>query len=159
MRAVIQRVSRARVTVSGEVVGEIGTGLLVLLGVEDGDTQDDVVWMANKVVGLRVFEDSEGKMNLDVGEVGGAVLAVSQFTLLGDCRKGRRPSFVAAARPDEANALYRSFVAEVAGQGQGQGLEVAEGRFQEHMEVELVNDGPVTLQVDSRLTRNGRHGR
>ncbi|MFP6702581.1 MAG: D-aminoacyl-tRNA deacylase [Planctomycetaceae bacterium] len=154
MRAVIQRVSRARVTVSGEVVGEIGTGLLVLLGVEDGDTQDDVVWMANKVVGLRVFEDSEGKMNLDVGEVGGAVLAVSQFTLLGDCRKGRRPSFVAAARPDEANALYRSFVAEVAGQGQG--LEVAEGRFQEHMEVELVNDGPVTLQVDSRLTRHGR---
>jgi D-tyrosyl-tRNA(Tyr) deacylase len=143
------------VTVSGEVVGEIGTGLLVLLGVEDGDTQDDVVWMANKVVGLRVFEDSEGKMNLDVGEVGGAVLAVSQFTLLGDCRKGRRPSFVAAARPDEANALYRSFVAEVAGQG----LEVAEGRFQQHMEVELVNDGPVTLQVDSRLIRRGRDGR
>jgi D-tyrosyl-tRNA(Tyr) deacylase len=143
------------VTVSGEVVGEIGTGLLVLLGVEDGDTQDDVVWMANKVVGLRVFEDSEGKMNLDVGEVGGAVLAVSQFTLLGDCRKGRRPSFVAAARPDEANALYRSFVAEVAGQG----LEVAEGRFQQRMEVELVNDGPVTLQVDSRLTRHGGHGR
>jgi D-tyrosyl-tRNA(Tyr) deacylase len=152
MRAVIQRVSRARVTVSGEVVGEIGTGLLVLLGVEDGDTQDDVVWMANKVVGLRVFEDSEGKMNLDVGEVGGAVLAVSQFTLLGDCRKGRRPSFVSAARPDEANALYRSFVAEVAGQG----LEVAEGRFQQHMEVELVNDGPVTLQVDSRVIRHGR---
>ncbi len=152
MRAVIQRVSRASVTVDGEVVGEIGAGLLVLLGVEQGDTQDDVVWMANKVVGLRVFEDAEGKMNLDVGEVGGAVLAVSQFTLLGDCRKGRRPSFVAAARPDEANALYRSFVAEVAGQG----LEVAEGRFQQHMEVELVNDGPVTLQVDSRLTRHGR---
>ena len=152
MRAVIQRVSRASVTVDGEVVGEIGAGLLVLLGVEQGDTQDDVVWMANKVVGLRVFEDAEGKMNLDVGEVGGAVLAVSQFTLLGDCRKGRRPSFVAAARPDEANALYRSFVAEVAGQG----LEVAEGRFQQHMEVELVNDGPVTLQVDSRLIRHGR---
>jgi D-tyrosyl-tRNA(Tyr) deacylase len=152
MRAVIQRVSRASVTVDGEVVGEIGAGLLVLLGVEQGDTQDDVVWMANKVVGLRVFEDAEGKMNLDVGEVGAAVLAVSQFTLLGDCRKGRRPSFVAAARPDEANALYRSFVAEVAGQG----LEVAEGRFQQHMEVELVNDGPVTLQVDSRLIRHGR---
>jgi D-tyrosyl-tRNA(Tyr) deacylase len=152
MRAVIQRVSRASVTVDGEVVGEIGAGLLVLLGVEQGDTQDDVVWMANKVVGLRVFEDAEGKMNLDVGEVGGAVLAVSQFTLLGDCRKGRRPSFVAAARPDEANALYRSFVAEVAGQG----LEVAEGRFQQHMEVELVNDGPVTLQVDSRLIRHDR---
>ena len=155
MRAVIQRVSRASVTVDGEVVGEIGAGLLVLLGVEQGDTQDDVVWMANKVVGLRVFEDSEGKMNLDVGEVGGAVLAVSQFTLLGDCRKGRRPSFVAAARPDEANALYRSFVAEVAGQG----LEVAEGRFQQRMEVELVNDGPVTLQVDSRLIRHGRQDR
>ncbi len=152
MRAVIQRVSRASVTVDGEVVGEIGAGLLVLLGVEQGDTQDDVVWMANKVVGLRVFEDAEGKMNLDVGEVGGAVLAVSQFTLLGDCRKGRRPSFVAAARPDEANALYRSFVAEVAGQG----LEVAEGRFQQHMEVDLVNDGPVTLQVDSRLIRHDR---
>lgn len=152
MRAVIQRVSRASVTVDGEVVGEIGAGLLVLLGVEQGDTQDDVVWMANKVVGLRVFEDAEGKMNLDVGEVGGAVLAVSQFTLLGDCRKGRRPSFVAAARPEEANALYRSFVAEVAGQG----LEVAEGRFQQHMEVELVNDGPVTLQVDSRLIRHDR---
>ena len=110
MRAVIQRVSRANVTVSGEVVGEIGAGLLVLLGVEQGDTQDDVVWMANKVVGLRVFEDDDGKMNLDVGEVGGAILAVSQFTLLGDCRKGRRPSFVAAARPEEADGLYRSFV-------------------------------------------------
>ena len=149
MRAVIQRVSRASVTVSGEVVGEIGTGLLVLLGVEEGDTQDDVVWMANKVVGLRVFADSEGKMNLDVGEAGGAILAVSQFTLLGDCRKGRRPSFVAAAGPEEANALYRSFVAEVTGQG----LEVQEGRFQQQMDVELVNDGPVTLQVDSRNRR------
>ncbi|MEC9008327.1 MAG: D-aminoacyl-tRNA deacylase [Planctomycetota bacterium] len=149
MRAVIQRVSRASVTVSGEVVGEIGVGLLVLLGVEQGDTQDDVVWMANKVAGLRVFEDDDGKMNLDVGEVGGAVLAVSQFTLLGDCRKGRRPSFVAAARPEEANGLYRGFVTEVAGQG----LEVQEGRFQQHMDVELVNDGPVTLQVDSRNRR------
>ena len=149
MRAVIQRVSRANVTVSGEVVGEIGAGLLLLLGVEQGDTQDDVVWMANKVVGLRVFEDDDGKMNLDVGEVGGAILAVSQFTLLGDCRKGRRPSFVAAARPEEADGLYRSFVTEVAGQG----LEVQEGRFQQHMDVELVNDGPVTLQVDSRNRR------
>ena len=149
MRAVIQRVSRASVTVDGEVVGEIGAGLLVLLGVEQGDTQDDVVWMANKVVGLRVFEDAEGKMNLDVGDVDGAILAVSQFTLLGDCRKGRRPSFVAAARPEQANELYRSFVAEVTGQG----LEVQEGRFQQHMDVELVNDGPVTLQVDSRIRR------
>ena len=149
MRAVIQRVSRASVTVSGEVVGEIGVGLLVLLGVEEGDTQDDVVWMANKVVGLRIFADAEGKMNLDVGEVGGSILAVSQFTLLGDCRKGRRPSFVAAAAPEEANALYRSFVAEVTGQG----LEVQEGRFQQQMDVELVNDGPVTLQIDSRHRR------
>ena len=149
MRAVIQRVSRASVTVGGEVVGCIERGLLVLLGVEQGDTQDDVVWMANKVVGLRVFEDAEGKMNLDVGEVGGAILAVSQFTLLGDCRKGRRPSFVAAARPEEANDLYRSFVAEVAGQG----VVVQEGRFQQHMDVELINDGPVTLQVDSRKRR------
>jgi D-tyrosyl-tRNA(Tyr) deacylase len=153
MRAVIQRVSRASVTVSGEVVGEIGTGLLVLLGVEEGDTQDDVVWMANKVVGLRVFADSEGKMNLDVGEAGGAILAVSQFTLLGDCRKGRRPSFVAAAGPEAANALYRSFVAEVIGQG----LEVQEGRFQQQMDVELVNNGPVTLQIDSR--HRSRHRR
>jgi D-tyrosyl-tRNA(Tyr) deacylase len=153
MRAVIQRVSRASVTVSGEVVGEIGTGLLVLLGVEEGDTQDDVVWMANKVVGLRVFADSEGKMNLDVGEAGGAILAVSQFTLLGDCRKGRRPSFVAAAGPEAANALYRSFVAEVTGQG----LEVQEGRFQQQMDVELVNNGPVTLQIDSR--HRSRHRR
>ena len=149
MRAVIQRVSRASVTVSEEVVGEIDTGLLVLLGVEEGDTQDDVVWMANKVVGLRVFEDAEGKMNLDVGEVGGSVLVVSQFTLLGDCRKGRRPSFVAAAGPEQANALYRSFVAEVTGQG----LQVQEGRFQQQMDVELVNDGPVTLQIDSRHRR------
>ena len=153
MRAVIQRVSRASVTLSGEVVGEvvgeIGVGLLVLLGIEEGDTQDDVVWMANKVVGLRVFADAEGKMNLDVGEVGGSILAVSQFTLLGDCRKGRRPSFVAAAGPEEANALYRSFVAEVTGQG----LEVQEGRFQQQMDVELVNDGPVTLQIDSRHRR------
>ena len=153
MRAVIQRVSRASVTVDGEVVGEIGAGLLVLLGVEQGDTQDDVVWVANKVVGLRVFADSEGKMNLDVGEAGGAILAVSQFTLLGDCRKGRRPSFVAAAGPEAANALYRSFVAEVTGQG----LEVQEGRFQQQMDVELVNNGPVTLQIDSR--HRSRHRR
>jgi len=149
MRAVIQRVSRASVTVADEVVGRIDRGLLVLLGVEQGDTQDDVIWMANKVVGLRVFEDAEGKMNLDVGEVGGAILVVSQFTLLGDCRKGRRPSFVAAAAPEEANGLYRSFVAEVTGQG----VEVQEGRFQQQMDVELVNDGPVTLQVDSRNRR------
>ncbi len=146
MRAVIQRVSRASVTVADEVVGQIDTGLLVLLGVAQGDTQEDVNWMANKVRGLRVFPDDEGKMNLDVGAVGGSILAVSQFTLLGDCRKGRRPSFVKAAAPDQAQSLYGSFVAEL----RGQGMSIQEGRFQQHMDVELVNDGPVTLLVDSR---------
>ena len=146
MRAVVQRVSRASVTVGGEVTGRIGKGFLVLLGVEDGDGQDDVVFMAQKIVGLRVFEDSDGKMNLGLAEVGGAMLVVSQFTLLGDCRKGRRPSFIQAARPELADELYRAFVAEV----RGQGIEVQTGRFQQHMDVELVNDGPVTLLLDSR---------
>lgn len=146
MRAVVQRVSRAKVTVEGEITGEIGRGFVVLLGVADGDTQDDVIYMAQKVVGLRVFEDADGKMNLGLAEIGGQMLVVSQFTLLGDCRKGRRPSFIAAARPENADQLYRSFVAEV----QGQGITVATGRFQTHMDVELVNDGPVTLLIDSR---------
>uniref|UniRef100_A0A7C2K1Y1 D-aminoacyl-tRNA deacylase n=1 Tax=Schlesneria paludicola TaxID=360056 RepID=A0A7C2K1Y1_9PLAN len=146
MRAVVQRVSRASVTVAGEVTGAIGPGLLVLLGVADGDTQDDVVYMAEKLAGLRIFPDAEGKMNLALADMGGGMLVVSQFTLLGDCRKGRRPSFIAAARPERAVELYRSFVAEV----RGRGITVAEGRFQEHMDVELVNDGPVTLLVDSR---------
>jgi D-tyrosyl-tRNA(Tyr) deacylase len=146
MRAVIQRVSHARVLVAGETVGEIGQGLLVLLGVADGDVQDDVIWLAQKIVGLRIFEDDEGKMNRSVAEVGGSLLVVSQFTLLGDARKGRRPSFVKAARPEQANALYESFVAEV----RGQGVEVQTGRFQEHMDVELTNDGPVTLILDTR---------
>jgi D-tyrosyl-tRNA(Tyr) deacylase len=146
MRAVIQRVSRAKVTVEAEITGQIERGFLVLLGVADGDTQDDVVYMAQKVVGLRIFEDADGKMNLSLADVGGQMLVVSQFTLLGDCGKGRRPSFIAAARPEIADALYRSFVAEV----QGQGITVATGRFQTHMDVELVNDGPVTLIIDSR---------
>ena len=146
MRAVVQRVSRASVTVAGEVTGAIGPGLLVLLGVADGDTQDDVVYMAEKLAGLRIFPDAEGKMNLALADMGGGMLVVSQFTLLGDCRKGRRPSFIAAARPERAVELYRSFVAEV----RGRGITVAEGRFQAHMDVELVNDGPVTLLVDSR---------
>ena len=146
MRAVVQRVSRASVTVGGEVTGRIGKGFLVLLGVEDGDGQDDVVFMAQKIVGLRVFEDSDGKMNLGLAEVGGEMLVVSQFTLLGDCRKGRRPSFIQAARPELADELYRAFVAEV----RGQGIEVQTGRFQQHMDVELVNAGPVTLLLDSR---------
>lgn len=146
MRAVVQRVSRASVTVAGEVAGQIGKGFLVLLGVEDKDGQDEVVYMAQKVTGLRVFEDADGKMNLALAEVGGAMLVVSQFTLLGDCRKGRRPSFIQAARPELADELYRAFCAEV----RGQGIEVQTGRFQAHMDVELVNDGPVTLLIDSR---------
>uniref|UniRef100_A0A7C4LN34 D-aminoacyl-tRNA deacylase n=1 Tax=Schlesneria paludicola TaxID=360056 RepID=A0A7C4LN34_9PLAN len=146
MRAVVQRVSRARVTVEGVVTGEIGTGLLVLLGVAEGDQAADVAYLADKLVGLRIFPDEEGKMNRSLAEIGGAMLVVSQFTLLGDCRKGRRPSFIAAARPEQAIPLYRAFVAAV----QAQGIRVEEGRFQEHMEVELVNDGPVTLLVDSR---------
>jgi D-tyrosyl-tRNA(Tyr) deacylase len=121
----------------------------VLLGVAEEDTQDDVIWMAQKIAGLRVFEDEQGKMNLALGDVGGAVLVVSQFTLLGDCRKGRRPSFVRAARPEKADQLYRSVCAEL----QGQGLRVETGRFQAHMDVELVNDGPVTLLVDSEERR------
>lgn len=146
MRAVVQRVSRASVTVAGEVVGQIGKGFLVLLGVEDGDGQNEAVYMAQKIAGLRVFEDADGKMNLGLSDVGGAMLVVSQFTLLGDCRKGRRPSFIQAARPELADELYRAFCAEV----RGQGIEVQTGRFQTHMDVELVNDGPVTLLIDSR---------
>ncbi len=145
MRAVVQRVSRASVTVDGEVTGQIARGFVVLLGVAEGDGQDDVVYMAQRIAGLRVFEDSEGKMNLSLAEVGGAMLVVSQFTLLGDCRRGRRPSFIQAARPEIADELYRAFCAEV----RGQGIEVQTGRFQQHMDVELVNDGPVTLLVDS----------
>jgi D-aminoacyl-tRNA deacylase len=146
LRAVVQRVSRASVTIAGEIVGEIEKGLLVLLGVAEGDTQDDVIYLAGKIVGLRIFPDDAGKMNRSLLEVGGRMLVVSQFTLLGDCRKGRRPSFVQAARPERAVELYRGFVAEA----QGQGINVETGRFQEHMDVELVNDGPVTLILDTR---------
>ncbi len=146
MRAVVQRVSRAKVTVAGEVTGEIGPGLLVLLGVADGDTSDDAVYLADKLVGLRIFPDAEGKMNLSLAEIVGGMLVVSQFTLLGDCRKGRRPSFIAAARPEPAVELYERFVADV----RSRGITVGTGRFQQHMDVELVNDGPVTLLVDSR---------
>ena len=145
MRAVIQRVTSASVTVGGEIVGQIERGFLVLLGVNESDTQGDVVYLAQKVVGLRVFEDSDGKMNLGLQDIAGSMLVVSQFTLLGDCRKGRRPSFIAAARPEVASRLYESFVAEV----RGQGVPVETGRFQQHMDVTLVNDGPVTLLLDS----------
>ncbi len=146
MRAVVQRVSRAKVTVADEITGEIGRGFLVLLGVAEGDQTEDAISLAQKIVGLRVFEDADGKMNLGLSDVGGALLVVSQFTLLGDCRKGRRPSFIAAARPEQADALYQEFVLAV----KEQGIAVATGRFQEHMDVELVNDGPVTLLLDSR---------
>ena len=146
MRACVQRVSRAQVTVSGEVCGRIGTGMLVLLGVAQDDTQSDARQLALKIASLRIFEDHQQKMNLGLAEVGGAMLVVSQFTLLGDCRKGRRPSFVQAAPPHLAEQLYQVFVETVAGQG----IEVATGRFREHMEVELVNDGPVTLLLESR---------
>jgi D-tyrosyl-tRNA(Tyr) deacylase len=147
MRAVVQRVSRASVTVAGEVTGRIAKGFLVLLGVEEGDGQNEVVYMAQKIAGLRVFEDADGKMNLGLAEVGGAMLVVSQFTLLGDCRKGRRPSFIQAARPELADELYRALVAEI----RGQRIEVQTGRFQTHMEVELVNDGPVTLLIHKQF--------
>ena len=146
MRAVAQRVSRAKVTVSGEITGEIGLGLLILLGVTEDDSQTDAAYLAEKLAGLRIFPDDEGKMNRSLTEAGGAMLVVSQFTLLGDCRKGRRPSFIKAARPELAVSLYNAFVAEV----RGRGITVATGRFQEQMDVELVNDGPVTLLIDSR---------
>ena len=146
MRAVLQRVSEASVTVSGEVVGSIQTGWLVLLGVTQGDGPDDADRLAAKVVGLRAFGDPDGKMNLSVADVAGAVLVVSQFTLLGDCRAGRRPSFVAAADPAEAECLYLRFADGV----RAAGLEVATGVFRADMKVALVNDGPVTLLLDSR---------
>ena len=150
MRAVVQRVSEARVTVDGEVVGAIGAGLCVLLGVAEDDTLEDVAYTANKIVGLRIFEDDEGKMNRSLAEQGGggAMLVVSQFTLFGDCRKGRRPSFITAAGPERGNELYEAFVAAV----REQGIEVATGRFRAMMDVALVNEGPVTLLIDSRKT-------
>ncbi len=146
MRAVLQRVTRASVHVEQTVVGAIGHGWLVLLGVAKGDTEDDSTRLAEKIVGLRAFEDEQGKMTLGVGEVGGAVLVVSQFTLLGDCRQGRRPSFGEAATPEIAETLYLHFVAQLAAAG----LVVATGTFRATMQVELVNDGPVTLLLDSR---------
>jgi D-tyrosyl-tRNA(Tyr) deacylase len=145
MRAVIQRVSRAKVSVAGAVACEIGRGLLVLLGVSRTDTPEAADYLAGKTAGLRVFEDAEGKMNLDVAQAGGAVLVVSQFTLYGDVRRGKRPSFDEAARPEDARRLYEHFVAQL----RAAGLTVTTGRFQEMMEVELVNDGPVTVLLDS----------
>lgn len=148
MRAVVQRVRRARVTVDCEVVAETGMGLLVLVGIAEGDTEADADFLADKVANLRVFPDQDGKMNRSVLEVAGQVLAVSQFTLLADCRKGRRPSFVGACAPERANDLYLYFCRKL---GQS-GLPVAQGRFQALMDVELVNWGPVTILLDSRKT-------
>jgi D-tyrosyl-tRNA(Tyr) deacylase len=150
MRAVVQRVSRAKVTVNGEITGEIGLGLLVLLGVGAGDTRADADYLAEKTIGLRIFEDAGGmmeikKMNLSVAEVGGAVLVVSQFTLYGDVRRGKRPSFDAAAPPEQARELYEYFVEKI----RAAGLRCETGRFQETMQVELVNEGPVTILLDS----------
>jgi D-tyrosyl-tRNA(Tyr) deacylase len=145
MRAVVQRVSRARVTVNGRIAGEIALGLLVLLGVGREDTESDVNYLAEKIVGLRIFADADEKMNLSVVDVGGSVLVVSQFTLYGDLRKGRRPSFDAAAAPDAAQKLYELFVERI----RSAGLRCETGRFQQVMQVELVNEGPVTVLLDS----------
>ena len=145
MRAVIQRVTRCKVTVEGRTVGEIGPGLLVLLGVGESDAEPAADYLAEKIIGLRVFEDDAGKMNLSVLDMGGEVLVVSQFTLYGDVRRGKRPSFDAAARPEEARRLYEYFVEKI----RAAGLHCATGEFQAMMDVELVNDGPVTIILDS----------
>ena len=145
MRVVLQRVTRASVTVDGAVTGEIGRGVLVLVGIAPADTEADVGWMVQKIVGLRIFEDEDGKMNLDLKAVGGGLLAVSQFTLFGDVRKGRRPSFAGAAGPALAEPLYRRFC-ELA---EAEGVQVGRGIFGAHMDVSLLNDGPVTLILDT----------
>src|ERR1700683_4261223 len=145
MRAVVQRVSRAQVTVNGEITGQIGLGLLVLLGVGRDDTEGGAIYLSEKVAHLRVFEDTEGKMNHSLQQVGGSVLAVSQFTLYGDVRRGKRPSFDAAAPPEKARQLYEFFVEKI----RAAGLHCETGRFQEMMQVELVNEGPVSILLDS----------
>jgi len=146
VRAVVQRAAEASVAVDGETIGRIGRGLVVFLGVETGDEEADAAYMAEKVLGLRCFEDASSKFNLSVQEVGGGLLVISQFTLHGDCRKGRRPSFTMAARPEQAVPLYESVVRRLAVSG----LEVATGSFGAHMDVQVMNDGPVTLLIDSK---------
>lgn len=145
MRIVVQRVTRASVSIEGKLISSIEKGLMVLIGVQDGDTQADAKLAADKMVGLRIFEDDEGKMNRSIADVGGEILAVSQFTLLGDARKGKRPSFIAAARPEQANALYEHCVSRV----RELGVACKTGVFQADMQVELVNDGPVTILYDT----------
>lgn len=146
MRAVVQRVESSEVIVGGEVVGRIGKGLNVLLGVEQGDSSEDASYLAEKIANLRIFEDENEKMNLSLLDVGGEILAISQFTLLGDCRKGRRPNFMAAAKPDEASELYHEFIECL----KSYGVNVEMGVFQAHMLVKIDNDGPVTVLLDSR---------
>jgi D-tyrosyl-tRNA(Tyr) deacylase len=145
MRAVVQRVKQSSVQANNEIVGQIGQGLLVLLGVAKGDNAEDADWLANKIINLRIFEDENGKMNRSLLEIGGELLAVSQFTLLADCRKGRRPSFIKAAEPEKATELYETFVAKVIQKG----VAVQTGRFRAMMEVSLINDGPVTIIIES----------
>ena len=145
MRCVVQKVTRASVTVGGETVGEIGAGYMVLVGAEEGDTAADAIYCADKIAGLRIFEDENDKLNLSVKDVGGSVLLVSQFTLLGDARHGRRPSFIRAARPEQAEPLFEMLVQRVADAG----IPVATGRFRTHMEVSLVTGGPTTILLDS----------
>lgn len=148
MRAVIQRVSEARVKVDAQTLGEIGSGLLILLGVEKEDRPQDGAYLAAKIAALRLFEDAQGKMNLSLSAIGGSALVVSQFTLLADCRKGRRPGFSNAAPPELAKSLYENFIRQL----EAAGITTETGRFQAEMQVELVNNGPVTLLLDSRKT-------
>ncbi len=145
MRAVVQRVKEARVTVDGEIIGAIKNGLLILLGISQDDTEDSIPWLVDKVINLRIFNDDQGKMNLSVHEVEGELLIVSQFTLYGNCKRGRRPSYSQAASPEKALALYQQFVAEA----KKKGLKVASGQFGAYMQIMSINDGPVTLIVDS----------
>ena len=145
MRAVIQKVNQSSVSVDGEVKGAIGSGFTVLIGVEEGDTEKDAQYIADKITGLRIFEDEDDKLNLSIEDIGGEILAISQFTLLADARKGRRPGFTRAARPEEANELYQQVIARM----REKGIHVEEGVFQTHMVVQIENDGPVTILLDS----------